>query len=103
MTWFVKFKQIVLDRLQKWIVRWDVDVMRTFGEHLEEEMNDPGVENLHDIIAKMDEIRERITGGEHDNYFLWSTAKSYHEQANMSMFIEDIAQTYNKMERDNLK
>ena len=100
MAWFVKFKQIVLDRFQEWITRWDEDVMRTFGEHLQEEMKDPGVKNLQGIVAKMEEIREVMTDEEHTDYFLWNTEKSYHEKANLCMFIEDIEQTYNKMERD---
>lgn len=100
MTWFVKFKQIVLDRFKEYITRWDEDVMRIFGELLEEEMKDPGIRNLQDIVAKMFEIRDVITGEEHTENFLWDKEKSYKERANVYMFIEDIEQTYNKMERD---
>ena len=98
--WFNKFKQIVLDRFQEWITRWDEDVMRVFGEYLAEEMKDPGINNLQDIVAKMHEIREVMTQGDHEGYFFWSEKKSYHKRANLFMFIEDITQTYNKMERD---
>ena len=52
-------------------------------------LEDPAVNNLQDIVAKTDEIREFMTEGEHD-YFLWSKEKSYHEKANLHMFIEDI-------------
>ena len=100
--WFVKFKQITLNRFQEWVNRWDEDVMRTFGEHLKEELDDPAVKNLQDIVAKMHEIRERMTDEEHTGYFLWSTELSYHEKANLYMFIVDIEQTYSKLKRDAL-